>query len=106
MRLDLLQCDPEVTAVGHDFEDAREQVVGVAERLEGLAIEPAGDGRHGLVGAGEGLGGLRRPILPQTIDRLEPQAQVLGRLAEEPRSQALAKQVAPGLLGVQQLPVG
>ena len=102
---DLLEADPEISALGHDLEDAAEQVVGVAERLERLAVELAADGGGGLGGAGEELGGLGVRAGAEPLDRLEPEPQVLGRLAEELRGDAPGEDLAAGLLGVEQLAV-
>ena len=64
---DLLEADPEISAVGHDFQHPGEQVVGVAERLEGRPVELSADGRDRLVGSGERLGRFGRPPLAQAL---------------------------------------
>ena len=50
---DLLEAGPEIAALGHDFEDAAEQVVGVAQGLERLPVELAPERRSRLRGAGQ-----------------------------------------------------
>lgn len=101
----LLESDPEIPAMGHHLEHPGEQVIGIAEGLECLAIDLAVHLGHGLIGPDQHLGGLRGAALAQAVDGIQPQPQVLGRVAEEARLQAPGEQVAAGLLGVQQLPV-
>ena len=50
---DLLQAGPEIPSLGHDLEDAAEQVVGIAQGLEGLPVELALERRSRLRGVDE-----------------------------------------------------
>ena len=103
--IDLLQGEPEIGPLRQDFEDGSEQVVGVAQAVERLAVEPAAHGRAGLRGLlQEGLG-LGRLALAETIDRRQAQTDVLGRLGQGVRGQTAGEQLPPQLFGVQQLTV-
>ena len=103
--LDLLQRHPRVLAVGHDFQHGAEQVVGVAQGRERLAVELPRDRRRDLVRAAHQAGGLGG-VGPRRDGRLQAQAQVLRRVGQVLRLQPLREQPALLGLGVEQLAIG
>ena len=101
----LLESDPEISAVGHDFQDARR----TGRRRRGatgrLPVELSADGRDRLVGPGERLGGLRGRPSRRRLTASSRSRKCSGGSPKNPGCTPAGEQVAPRLLGVQQLAV-
>ena len=73
---DLFEGYPVIGSLGHDFEHRAEEVVPVAQGVEGFVVEPTAERRAVLVSLPEQPGRLFRAAIAEPIQCFQPQAHV------------------------------
>ena len=88
---------------GDDLENSGDEIIEIAEIVEGLAVMgPRKRSPRGL-GARQQFRGLRRRALAEPDRRFEEEPQMLGRLAQDFRQPAGTEELAPCLLAADEL---